>query len=323
MRLLGRELVLDRHVPEATGDDTTVRPLVPVVEAVPSVVRDLEVQVRDRLGGDHLTARRDDQPLERAEQPARVPVRRDDDGLRAGVGRRLDTRVLVNLDAGSRRNSRNPAHEAGGLQNSVGRMEDRRRIPAVERRLELVEPLCVESVLSEGRELGKKLVAFLVVGRQSEAAGQPEGVPGDLRQVGHGGLAPAPELPRSLPTDGVDDDRVRRGTSSQSKTAVPPARPACDLPRVVEADPKTRLGQRQRARAARDAATHDGDVRRTVELRTRQGVVRLHEPVRGHWHGTRSYAGPPERSRRRRYLISTGPSRLGRLSPSYAQPSRS
>ena len=58
----------------------------PVVEAVPSVVRDLEQHLLERLGRDHLAPRRDDEPFELAEKAARIAVGRNDH--RPGVERR-------------------------------------------------------------------------------------------------------------------------------------------------------------------------------------------------------------------------------------------
>jgi hypothetical protein len=70
-----RELRVEGDVAEAAGDDAAVEPLVPVVEAVPAVVRDLEQHLLDRLRRDHLATRRDDQALELAEQPTGIAVR--------------------------------------------------------------------------------------------------------------------------------------------------------------------------------------------------------------------------------------------------------
>ena len=64
-----RELVLERDVAEPARDDAAVLGLVPVVEAVTSVVRDLEEALHNRLGRDDLAASRDDQTLERAQEP--------------------------------------------------------------------------------------------------------------------------------------------------------------------------------------------------------------------------------------------------------------
>ena len=96
---------VERDVAEAAGDDPPVLRLVPVVEAVPPVVRHLEQALGERLGGDHLPPRRHDQALELAEQAARIAVRRDDDALRVGARRGPSTR-------GPRRSPRRPRRRA-------------------------------------------------------------------------------------------------------------------------------------------------------------------------------------------------------------------
>ena len=127
--LVRGELGIERDVAESTRDDPPVEPLVPVVEPVPAVVRDLEEQLLDRLGRDHLAARRDDEPLELTEQAARVAVRRDDDGVGAPTSSSdVDTRVLADLDARGGGAAREAAHEPCRLQHAVRRMEERRRI---------------------------------------------------------------------------------------------------------------------------------------------------------------------------------------------------
>ena len=118
--LVGRELGVERDVPEAARDDAAVEPLVPVVEAVPAVVRDLEQQLRDRLGRDHLAARRDDQALELAEQAARVAVGRDDDRLGVGLLEGADARVLVDLDPASPRAPRSRRTSRAGCSTPSG-----------------------------------------------------------------------------------------------------------------------------------------------------------------------------------------------------------
>jgi hypothetical protein len=66
-RLVGRELLVQRRVAEAAGEDPAVGRLLPVVEPVPAVVREVEEPLRDRLGRDHLTSGGDDQTLDLAE----------------------------------------------------------------------------------------------------------------------------------------------------------------------------------------------------------------------------------------------------------------
>ena len=55
-RLLGGELVVGLRVAAATDDEAIVVGLLPVIEAVPGVVRAVEEAARQRLGGDHLAA---------------------------------------------------------------------------------------------------------------------------------------------------------------------------------------------------------------------------------------------------------------------------
>ena len=113
--LVRRELGVERDIAEAAGNDAAFGILVPVIESVAAVVGDLEQPLRDRLRRDHLAARRHDQSFELAEKPARVAVRRDDHGLRAGLARRADVRVLADVDSGLGRTQRQPPHEPSGL----------------------------------------------------------------------------------------------------------------------------------------------------------------------------------------------------------------
>src|SRR5262249_49705168 len=76
--LAGRELVVEGGVAEAAREESAVLALLPVVEAVTAVVRTVEEPLGQRLGRDHLTAGRDDQALERPEQPAGGAVGGDD-----------------------------------------------------------------------------------------------------------------------------------------------------------------------------------------------------------------------------------------------------
>src|SRR5262249_53289203 len=68
------ELGVERLVAEAAGDEPPVGRLVPVVETMPAVVRHLEEPLFERLCREDLSARRDDQTLELAKQPARISV---------------------------------------------------------------------------------------------------------------------------------------------------------------------------------------------------------------------------------------------------------
>ena len=285
--LVRRELGVERDVAKAAGDDAAGGILVPVVEAVAAVVRDLEQLLRDGLRRDHLAARRHDQSFELTEEPARVAVRGDDHGLRAGLGRRADVLVLADVDSGFGRTQRQPPHEPSGLQHSVGRMEDRRGIASGQRRAELLTPLDREACVPKRLELFPELLALVLVGGQTEAARVPEGVARERSERGELGLRPAPERGGRLGADRVREHGVRRRPAPQREAAVAAARATSDLPRLVEPDRETGLGERQRARAAGDAASDDGYVRH-VHAPHRQRIARLREPVRGRRHGRRS-----------------------------------
>ena len=122
--LVRRELVLERRVAEPASEDPAVRRLLPVVEAVPAVVRAVEEPFGERLGGDHLAARGHDQPLELAEEAARVAVGRDEHVLGLEPVERLDAAVLADLDAGlggAARQAVAPSARAGARHRRDGR----------------------------------------------------------------------------------------------------------------------------------------------------------------------------------------------------------
>jgi len=72
---------------------------------------------------------------------------------------------------------------------------------------------------------------------------------------------------------------VRHGCAPEREAAVAPARAAGDLARLVEAHAHATLGERQRARAARDAAADHRNVGASLERPPRQRLGRLVEPI--------------------------------------------
>ncbi len=208
--LIRSELVLERDVSEAAGDDAAVRCLVPVVEAVAPVVRDLEQPLGHGLRRDHLPPRGDDQPFERTEKPAGISVRGDDDRLRPGLLEGRDARALADLDPGLRRARRKPSHEPRGLKNAVGRVEDRGRMAVRERRRQRIAPLDLEPVRTHRLVLLLELGALLLVHRQPKAADRPKRVSRQVGEVGKCPLGPAPQLARTVTADRLRQHRVRR-----------------------------------------------------------------------------------------------------------------
>ena len=197
--VLGRELALERDVAEATDDESPVLGLVPVVEAVAPVVRDLEELLLDRLGRDHLAAGGNDESLDVAEKPARVAVGGDDDGLRASLLDRIDPRVLVDLDACLRGTPREPPDEPCGLQDAVRRMEERCRVAAVERWRELLSPFDAEPCIPERLVLLAELVPLLLVRGEAQASGRSEGIARERGERFDLCLGPAPDRLLSSP----------------------------------------------------------------------------------------------------------------------------
>ena len=85
-----------------------------------------------------------------------------------------------------------PAHQSGRLQDAVGRMEERRRIPAGERRREILAPLGGEARVDERVVLIAQLVSLLLVGRKPEAARVAERIARERGERGELRLRPAP-----------------------------------------------------------------------------------------------------------------------------------
>ena len=73
------QLVENRHVAEAAEQDAAVRELLPVIEALARVVRPVVEDAVERLGHDHLAARRPDRLGELAHETVPVAVGGDDD----------------------------------------------------------------------------------------------------------------------------------------------------------------------------------------------------------------------------------------------------
>src|SRR5581483_7032940 len=115
----------------------------------------------------------------------------------------------------------------------VGGVEDRRAEPSAHR---LVDPLGGEAVRAERLVLDCERVTLLVVRGQTETAGPPAGVAGEGGEPLERPLRHAPVAGRLLAADRLDRHVVRRGAAAKREPAVPPARAAGDLPRLVEAD---------------------------------------------------------------------------------------
>ena len=200
--------------------------------------------------------------------------------------------MLVDLDSCFRRTRRQPADEPGRLEDAVRRVEDRRRIALGERGSQLVAPLGREPVGPERVVLRLELVPLLLVRGEAQAAGRPEGVPGEAGELRELAFGPAPQRARrarcrsSRPATGYGTAPPR-----SAKPPLRPLAPAGDLASLVQADAKPCLGQGERTRAARDSAPDDGDIRQAVQVELGHGCVRLVEPEGGGRHGKRIVDG--------------------------------
>ena len=145
-------------------------------------------------------------------------------------------------------------------------MKNGSRVAPAERRSELAGPLDRKAVGAEGLVLLRELDLLLLVRGEAEAAGSPERVTGNVGEILHRALCPAPELRRARSPDCLRQNRIRRRASAQREAPVASACPAGDLSRVVEANAQAGLGERQRARAAGDPAADDGHVGRGRQL---------------------------------------------------------
>ena len=129
-------------------------------------MRAVKQPLGERLGRNHLSASRDDQPLELTEQAARVAVGGDEHTFRFERVDRIDASVLADLHAGLARARREAAYQARRVDGRIVRMEDR----CGESRHD-VAPFCGEAVLEQRFVFGADLVPLFVVGSDAQASG--------------------------------------------------------------------------------------------------------------------------------------------------------
>ena len=130
---------------------------------------------------------------------------------------------------------------------------------------------------------------FGLVESESEAADMPERVAGKLLHPVERALRERHHEPSALRAEKTTRFVVRRRCAAQREAAVAAARTASDLARLVQAHAHPTLGERERARAACDAASdhrHLGPAGETVLTKIR---ARFLEPVGGCAHDDRDY----------------------------------
>ena len=276
-RLLGRELGVHVGVAEAADDQPAFVVLVPVVVAVPAVVRHREQALGERLGRDHLPARRDDQALElaRAGRSGSRPWRRGRSRPRARPGPRR----------GRARGSRHPppqprARAAARAVPAAGRRRpDGRARPGngLREARQLVAPLGGEAVLAQRLVLRAELVPLVVAG-EPEAAGAADRVAAELGHPVDVGLRQAPVVRSDVVAEPLACAVVCHRPAAEGKPAVAAARAGGDRARLVQPHALAQACERERSRDAGDPAADDRDVGRPRKRLRPQRRSGLGEP---------------------------------------------
>jgi hypothetical protein len=256
-------LVFERLVAEATRDEAALGGLLPVVVAVPRVVRADEQAPLQRLGDEYLAARRPDCRVELRHQPFGVAVGRDHEVVGLERVERLDPLVLAELGARvecSRRQTPDPARR---LKRPIRRMEDRAVEAPGEGLGELATPLDRKAVRAQRLVLGFELRSFSGIRGQAKAARPSKGVAGQLLEPVEVALRERPEG-LGLPCPQPSARHVICGcTTAQGEATVAPARATRDLAGFNEAHALAGLGEPESARTASHAAADDRHVDRS------------------------------------------------------------
>ena len=168
--------------------------------------------------------------------------------------------MLANLHPGLRREGGQAPHPAGGLKHSVGHVAQRSREPALERRLEALDPLRREPGGDERLVLGAQLVALLLVDREPQRADPPERVAGERLDRVDRALGPGHHRARALLADRLCGDVELRRACRAARSRRCGRSPLGDPTRVVEPDALAGLREPERRRAAGDAAADDDDL---------------------------------------------------------------
>jgi hypothetical protein len=247
-------------------------------------VRPRKDELRQRLGHEHLTARRTDAHVELRHEPVRVPVGRDHDPVGLECVERLDAAAFADLGTRTNGRARKPTHPARRLERAVRRMHQAGDELPSQRRAQVggVEPRGVEPVVDQRIVLRTQLGRLRRVDREAEAPDHTKRVAGDPTHPLERPLCQLPVLARPRRPELVPRDVVAQRAPAQREAAVAAARAARDLPRLVQAHPHASGGERERTGAASHAAAHDLDLGRAVLGGPRQRLGGILEPVRRH-----------------------------------------
>src|SRR5215213_7932831 len=170
------------------------------------------------------------------------------------------------------------------MNRPVVRVQDRSGEPLRHARIELVavEPLGGEAVGAKSVEFALELRQLVAVCGEAQAAGPVERVAGELGEPVESTLGPFPELTSRRGAKPLASAVVRHRSTAEREASVTTARAAGELTRLVEDDPEPSFGERERAGAARDASTDDGDIGGSRQPDVGQLQPLRIEPVRAH-----------------------------------------
>src|SRR5262249_14286354 len=141
-----RPLLVDRRITEAAEDETEIRSLLPVVEAIARIMRAGVKLLPERRGHDDLATRRTDGAVELLDETLRVAVGRTKGWLCVEPVERRAPMGLADPSTGLGGPRRAPPHPARRVKRPVGRVEERPRKTAGETAAELGPPLRGEAV---------------------------------------------------------------------------------------------------------------------------------------------------------------------------------
>ena len=212
----------------------------------------------------------------------------------SSASRFLDPVVLAQLGAGLGGRGGKPPHQPRRLEHPVLGMEERAREPPRQGLGELIAPVGCEAVLAQRLVLGAQLVP-LVVTREPQASCPPEGVAAELGHPVDVRLGQPPVVGRPLAAEPLARAVVCHRATAKRKPAVAAAGAGGDLARLMKAHAQAGARERERARAARDAAADDLHVGRPGKGTRREGRGGLREPVGvGHGAMLATRAGDPQ-----------------------------
>ena len=210
----------------------------------------------------------------------RIAVGREHDDVGVEIVHRLDGGVLADVRTRLGREPGEAPHPAGRLDRAVRRVEDCSEEAAGERLVQLTAPLGLEAVRPQSVVFGAELRQLSLAGGEAEAARVAERVARKRLDPIERALGQRPERASAARAELSPSGIVGGCAAAQGETAVAPARAPGHPARLVHADARAAARERERTRAAGDAAADDGGVRPAGNPPRCDRRRLLHEPIR-------------------------------------------